>query len=84
MYKIKKLFSKAFSAGLFFGCLIFVTHRGFKCFMKYMNPPEVMDVYYKFQGDEKLSFPSLTFCPLKQKQFVLRYFDTTSIKNKTK
>ena len=57
---LKRFGYSSFSACLFVGCALFVTHRGFKCFKKYVEEPESAEVSYKFTGD--VTFPVITFC----------------------
>ena len=48
------------SLTLFLGCAAFVIHRGYKCFAKYIQEPEAVDISYQFTGD--VPFPSITIC----------------------
>ena len=57
---IKRYGYYGFSASLFVGCALFVTHRGYKCFKKYAEKPESAEVSYKFTGD--VTFPVITLC----------------------
>ena len=47
---------------LFLGCACFVIHRGYECFLKYLEKPEAIDVAFKFSGSQVAFFPSITFC----------------------
>ena len=62
--KIHTLFTRIFSLVLFILCAAFVIHRGYKCFKKYIEEPETVDLGYKFTGSEDVPFPSFTFCPV--------------------
>ena len=72
----KKYPKKIFFIAIFFGCLIFVSHRGFKCFQKYLSEPEGIDINYHFSG--KVAFPSFTFCHQMPKR-ILEECNLTSI-----
>lgn len=58
-----------FSACLFVGCALFVTHRGYKCFKKYAEEPESVEGSYKFTGD--VPFPVITICTASWIELVL-------------
>jgi hypothetical protein len=66
----KTVIIRMFSLILFLGCASFVTHRGYKCFQKYLENPEAIDVAFKSSGSQIAFFPSITFCswnePLKE------------------
>ena len=62
----------SFRVILFLLCTTFVVHRGYKCFKKYMDKPEAIDLSYKFTGSDEVPFPSLTFCPYNS-SFTPRY-----------
>ena len=59
-----------FSLVLFLGCASFVTHRGYACFLKYLEKPEAIDVAFKSSASQVAFFPLITFCswnkPLKE------------------
>ena len=63
----------SFRVIIFLLCTTFVVHRGYKCFKKYMDKPEAIDLSYKFTGSDEVPFPSLTFCPYNT-SFTPRYF----------
>ena len=65
----RKIASNISSTALFIGCTIFVAIRGYKCFDKYLNEPEAVDISYKFSGI--LPFPSITICTKKEDTFNL-------------
>ena len=46
---------------IFLGCSTFVTLRGYKCFMKYLDAPQSNSISYKFNS--RVAFPSISFCP---------------------
>ena len=73
-HQCRKIWSKIFSASLFFGCLIFVLIRGYKCSIKYLSKPEGLDMSFEFSG--ALPFPSMTFCPLGGTGFYPKTYDT--------
>ena len=50
---------------LFLSCTTFVVHRGYKCFEKYFEEPEAIDLSYKFTGSDEIPFLSLTFDPIR-------------------
>ena len=50
---------------LFLSCTTFVAHRGYKCFEKYFEEPEAIDLSYKFTGSDEIQFLSLTFDPIR-------------------
>ena len=45
---------------IFLGCSTFVTLRGYKCFMKYLDAPQSNSISYKFNS--RVAFPSISFC----------------------
>ena len=69
-FSLKKVIIRMFSLILFLGCASFVTHRGYKCFQKYLEKPEAIDVAFKSSASQVPFFPSITFCswdrPLKE------------------
>ena len=50
---------------LFLSCTTFVVHRGYKCFEKYFEEPEAIDLSYKFTGSDEIPFLLLTFDPIR-------------------
>ena len=70
LFSFKKFIIRMFSLILFLGCASFVTHRGYKCFQKYLEKPEAIDVAFKSSASQVAFFPSITFCswdrPLKE------------------
>ena len=59
-----------FSLVLFLGCASFVAHRGYACFLKYLEKPQAIDVAFKSSASQDAFFPLITFCswniPLKE------------------
>ena len=68
---IEIIVTRVFSLALFILCTVFVSHRGYECFKKYIEKPEAVDLGYKFTGSEEIPFPSFTFCPVKR--YLLRF-----------
>ena len=66
----KTVIIRMFSLILFLGCASFVALRGYDCFQKFVEKPEVIDVAFKSSGSQIAFFPSLSFCswwkPLKE------------------
>ena len=61
-FSFKTVIIRMFSLILFLGCACFVIHRGYECFLKYLEKPEAIDVAFKFSGSQVAFFPSITFC----------------------
>ena len=56
----QKALNWTFSTVLFVACAGFVIHKGYECFLKYMEGPEAVDISYKFTGESL--FPSVSIC----------------------
>ena len=69
-FSLKSFIIKIFSLILFLGCASFVTHRGYECFLKYLEKPEAVDIAFKSSASQTTFFPAITFCsyykPLKE------------------
>ena len=69
-FSLKRGIIRIFSLILFLGCASFVTHRGYACFLKYLEKPQAIDVAFKSSASQDAFFPSITFCswnkPLKE------------------
>ena len=52
---------------LFIICFSFVVFKGYECFQKFFNKPEVVSMSYQFSG--KVSFPLITFCPQPENKY---------------
>ena len=59
--KIIQSFSSMMSGGLLLFCTFFVIFKGYQCFSKFHEKPEVISIKYGFTGE--LSFPVITLCP---------------------
>ena len=53
-------FYKSLSAILFLGCFTFVTFRGYRCFEKYFQKPQAVQISYEYTGNNP--FPSFSIC----------------------
>ena len=60
--KKSDIFSKVFTVSLFLICLSSICIQGFKCFEKYLEKPEAVNIQYEFIGN--VTFPEITFCQL--------------------
>ena len=69
-FSLKEGVVRMFSLVLFLGCASFVAHRGYACFLKYLEKPEAIDVAFKSSASQNAFFPLITFCswekPLKE------------------
>ena len=69
-FSLKGGIIRMFSLVLFLGCASFVIHRGYACFLKYLEKPQAIDVAFKSSASQDAFFPSITFCswnkPLKE------------------
>ena len=60
---VKNLLSYIFTTLLFIGCAIFVIIRGQKCFLKFLENPQKVQISYEFTGN--IDFPAITICETK-------------------
>ena len=78
-FSLKGGIIRIFSLILFLGCASFVTHRGYGCFLKYLEKPEAVDVAFKSSASQDAFFPLITFCSWKPlKENILKECNLTS------
>ena len=68
-YALVSLFRKIITTIFFVGCTCFVVFRAYKCFLKFTSEPQSNRISYQFNG--RVTFPSISFCPLEKYQFKL-------------
>ena len=74
VYKLRHWILRVLHFILFLACLVFVSHRGYKCVEKYLQFDTTTEMSYQFQG--KLPFPTITFCLIGAKGSYLGYLKT--------
>ena len=79
-FSFKTFIIRTFSLILLLGCASFVIHRGYKCFQKYLEKPEAIDVAFKSSSSQTAFFPSITYCSFRRplKEHILKECNLTS------
>ena len=77
-YALVSSFRKIVTTVLFVGCASFVVIEAYKSFLKLSTKPQSNRISYQFNA--RVTFPSISFCPLEKYQFKLDVLNKCQLK----